>query len=108
MKKIIINKGFFWSAGDKYWKTGLDKYSREGVGVPFATVRENPSVALRVSDKWYIVMSDDVRAFLGQYNALEMRGGTKLVIIPKSLLKLVKEDNEEVDNEPKQKNLFEV
>lgn len=84
MKKLVIQKGFYFSAGRQYnWvKDGIDPV---GVGVERRWFTDD-ELLIEVDNIEYVCNTKQALEFINKYKSFEIRKGLKIGYIPKSLL----------------------
>lgn len=87
-EKIVIRKGFYWSAGRKFgWKESGNDVA--GVGIAKSILQSNKEIILEIDGKDYKLECEKARNFVNRYKAAENHNGTWIGIISKSLLQRV-------------------
>lgn len=97
MKRVVIKKSFFYSAGSKYgWSETHDK---RGVGVNLEFIKDNPSLEIEVDGVLYWLNQSDAIPFIREFKSVEDHKGTKVAIISKSLLRELSRPSKQVQQE---------
>lgn len=105
MKKLKINKGWFYGAGSVY-KWNADGYSQYGVGIK-RTYFDEEVIRLDIDGIAYTLDMEKAREFVNKYKSFKVLGKTKLGIVSKSLLKPIKTiDLTPTEESPKQLSLL--
>ena len=89
MEKLIIKKGWYWSAGQKYgWKK--DGVDTKGVGIAKDILQNNKEIVVEVDHQEYILDCERARAFVNQYHSAQtMPGGTIIGIVSRDLFEKI-------------------
>jgi len=88
MKKLIINKSFYYSCGKRYgWKA--DGISEVGVGIAKPWLKENKAIIVNVDKEDYHLDCEAALAFINKYKCYEDLNGTRVGYVSKDLLKKV-------------------
>lgn len=98
MKRITINKSFFYSAGDTYgWSP---KYDKRGVGIRMESLRNNTALEIVIDKNLYIINCAQAITFIKQYKSVEIYKGTSVGIVSKELLREVIEPKKQEESYP--------
>lgn len=84
-EKIIIEKGWYWSAGRK-WGWDKDGVGPAGVGISKYLLQNNKTLTVEVEGKDYELDCEKARNFINKYKSAETRFGTTIGIIARDLL----------------------
>ena len=85
MKKIKINKGWFWSAGIKFAWEG--DHIREGVGIKIEDLEKHDKIKLEVQGIEYEVSSKKALDFIEKYKSkFYAKNQTEIGIISRGIL----------------------
>jgi len=90
MKEVIINKGWYLTAGWKYgWgKKGLDP---KGVGIAKEYLINNQELVVVVDGiRYHLYTTAAIQAIKDYNSKMRMAGGTIIGVVPKSLLEEIK------------------
>lgn len=86
MKKLVIQKGFYYGAGSKYgWN--LDNYHIHGVGISKDILTSGPEIEVEVAGRNYIVNTEDAINFIKRYRSFYQIRGTTIGVISRDLMK---------------------
>lgn len=98
MERLIIKKGFFRTAGQKYdWLK--KKYDGRGVGVSLPVLKRNREIEIEVEGDVYVLNCGAAIAFIRSYQSIEVHNGTKVGVVSKTLLERIsKPENEVIPN----------
>ena len=85
MKKLIIHKGWYWSAGKRFgWRE--DGISDTGIGIGKQWLTDNKAIIVNVDKVDYHLDCEQALAFINKYKCYEDIGNTRIGYIPKELL----------------------
>lgn len=85
MRRIIINKGWYLTAGSRFgWETTHDP---RGVGIDVEILKENIEIELEIEGDIYRVYTAQALAFARQFKSGEIHKGIKLCVVSRSILR---------------------
>lgn len=89
MQKVIIKKGWYWSAGTKYgWKK--DGVDSQGVSIEKAILQNNKEIIVEVGHIEYLLDCERARAFINKYQSAQtMPGGTVIGIVSRDVFEKI-------------------
>lgn len=88
MKKLIINKSFYYSCG-KRWGWKADGVSEVGVGIAKPWLKENKTIIVNVDKEDYLLDCEKALEFIAKYRCFEDIGGARVGYVSKDLLRKV-------------------
>jgi len=110
MKKLTIEKGFFWSCGDHWWPKDKS-LGRVGLGIEKKWLQDDKLI-VNVDKVDYELDCQKARDFIKEHKSFEERKGARIGYIPKTLLnektniKNIKNETVESDSTVSQANLW--
>ncbi len=89
METIVIEKGWFWSAGKK-WNWIDDGFAKCGVGIHKSTLQNYSELIVEVEGKKYHLNCQEAKEFINKYkSAMTMPHGSVIGVISRDLLERV-------------------
>ena len=85
MKKLTINKGWYFTAGKRYgWRN--DGISEIGIGIARNWITDNKAIIVNVEGQDYHLDCEVARAFINKYKCYEEIGNVVIGYVSKELL----------------------
>lgn len=86
MKTLRIEKGWFFGAGSpKMYNWKHDGFDIYGVGIALDFLKDTTEVEVVVNNIPYILNTHQAVDFAKRYNSVEVRNGTRLIVVSRTL-----------------------